>query len=344
MRPQTKPHDDALVGHLSPAWRSLLATFSPANVLVVSNSAGTRKDSLLLQVRPSPHPALALAESHLPAQAESVSRNLGVPVLVHSDPKPSRTCARAVRAYFDPAAVPARSAARRLLRRAFGQRREDLGAVVWARRPLPSLPLPSAQLATLAPPVQLLVIGDRLTTDVILAHRLAALPPLASTSRATPPPLPILTIPILTTTLHAAEGLGTTFLRFLETAVVRSQIRKRGLTPLPGPWDACLVSAAPAPIPEPAGAPQTWWAHRTSRAKEWLASTGERLLSVWTLPPPPPTRASWNPARNWRDVMGYGSRSGGWAEHAVNGLESAAERARLWGALKSMGQIGRAHV
>ena len=47
---QTKPHDDALVPHLHPAWTSLLATFSASNVLVVSNSAGTQKDSLLLQV------------------------------------------------------------------------------------------------------------------------------------------------------------------------------------------------------------------------------------------------------------------------------------------------------
>ncbi|KAL8293519.1 hypothetical protein RQP46_000220 [Phenoliferia psychrophenolica] len=240
----TKPHDDALVPHLNPAWRSLLSTFSPANVLVVSNSAGTRKDSLLLQ-------------------AESVSRHLGVPVLVHSDPKPSRTCARSIRAYFDPPRVPPPSAARRLFRRAFGRRREDLGAV---RR--------------------LLVIGDRLTTDVILAQRLASLRPIPSPSSSTSsPPLPILTVPILTTTLHASEGLGTSFLRFLETTVVRAQIRKRGATPLPGPWDS----------------------------------------------------SSWNPSNNWRDVMGYGSRKGGWADVGVDRVESAVEHVRMWGALKSMG-------
>jgi hypothetical protein len=48
---QTKPHHDALEPTLQPAWDSLLRTFGPANVLIVSNSAGTRKDSMLLQVR-----------------------------------------------------------------------------------------------------------------------------------------------------------------------------------------------------------------------------------------------------------------------------------------------------
>ena len=37
---------------LRPKWEEMLAVFGPANVLIVSNSAGTSKDSLLLQVRP----------------------------------------------------------------------------------------------------------------------------------------------------------------------------------------------------------------------------------------------------------------------------------------------------
>lgn len=267
-----------------------------------------------------------------------------MPVLVHSDPKPSRTCARAVRAYFDPPHVAPASATRRLWRRVVGQRREDLGAVVWPRRPLPSLSAPPPPVSTLSTQRRLLVIGDRLTTDVILAHRLAALSPLAPSSTNSPSPHPIYTVPILTTTLHASEGLGTTFLRFLETAVVRSQIRRRGSKPLPGPWDACLI-APPAPaLTEPTGAPQTWWGRRLARAKAWTEDAGGRLLGAWTLPPPPPTRASWNPSRSWRDVMGYGSRTGGWAERAVEGLESATERARLWGALKSMGLPPKMHL
>lgn len=47
---QTKPHVDTIEPSLQPAWDDLLKTFGPANVLVVSNSAGTGKDSLLLQV------------------------------------------------------------------------------------------------------------------------------------------------------------------------------------------------------------------------------------------------------------------------------------------------------
>jgi hypothetical protein len=52
---QTKPHCDTLELSLQPSWDTLLRTFGPANVLIVSNSAGTRKDSLLLQVRLFPH-------------------------------------------------------------------------------------------------------------------------------------------------------------------------------------------------------------------------------------------------------------------------------------------------
>lgn len=47
----TRPAVDELFPALRPAWTELLRTFGPANVLVVSNSAGTAKDSLLLQVR-----------------------------------------------------------------------------------------------------------------------------------------------------------------------------------------------------------------------------------------------------------------------------------------------------
>lgn len=48
---QTKPQVDTLAPELSDSWVSLVNTFGPNNVLVVSNSAGVAaKDSLLLQV------------------------------------------------------------------------------------------------------------------------------------------------------------------------------------------------------------------------------------------------------------------------------------------------------
>lgn len=65
-------------------------------------------------------------------QAESVSHNLGVPVLRHSSMKPSHRTIAAIQRYFN------------------------------------SIPSPVSD------PVQLIVIGDRLLTDIVLANRLGA--------------------------------------------------------------------------------------------------------------------------------------------------------------------------
>lgn len=89
------------------AWSEALRVFGPSNILVVSNSAGTRGDPAQLQ-------------------AESVSHHLRVPVLLHAALKPSYTCATA------------------------------------ALSALPGLA-----------PHELVVVGDRIFTDVVLAHRLA---------------------------------------------------------------------------------------------------------------------------------------------------------------------------
>jgi len=68
----TKPLRDAVVPELLEAWPALIKHFGKKNVLIVSNSAGTRNDAGLLQ-------------------AESVSRHLGVPVLLHAVKKPGWT-------------------------------------------------------------------------------------------------------------------------------------------------------------------------------------------------------------------------------------------------------------
>lgn len=50
MSAQTKPKNDALVQELREAWPALIRTFGRENVLIVSNSAGTRDDAGFLQV------------------------------------------------------------------------------------------------------------------------------------------------------------------------------------------------------------------------------------------------------------------------------------------------------
>lgn len=99
------------------AWSEVVRVFGPSNVLVVSNSAGTRDDAAQLQ-------------------AESVSYHLGAPVLLHASLKPSYSCTAATLSAFPGIA-----------------------------------------------PHELIVVGDRIFTDVVLAHRLAH--PRALTARIT---------------------------------------------------------------------------------------------------------------------------------------------------------------
>ncbi|TNY17282.1 mitochondrial PGP phosphatase-domain-containing protein, partial [Rhodotorula diobovata] len=161
------PRSDSLAPDpaLHAAWASLLRTFGPHNVLVVSNSAGSlSKDPLLLQ-------------------AEALSRNLAVPVLVHEGPKPAHKCVEQV--VYSPLA---RARASHLAAAAAGASTSTI----------------TATKAGPPTPTRLLVIGDRLATDMILAHRLSALS------------FPLSAVPVLTTHLWAREGWGTTLLRWVE--------------------------------------------------------------------------------------------------------------------------------
>ncbi|KAH8120609.1 mitochondrial PGP phosphatase-domain-containing protein [Phellopilus nigrolimitatus] len=77
----TIPYEDKLVPELEETWKECRSTFGDENILIVSNSAGTRLDSGGIQ-------------------AESVSHRLGVSVLRHGTLKPGYSCIRDIRAYF----------------------------------------------------------------------------------------------------------------------------------------------------------------------------------------------------------------------------------------------------
>ncbi|KAI0090592.1 mitochondrial PGP phosphatase-domain-containing protein [Irpex rosettiformis] len=114
----TIPHKDQLVPELQEAWKECREAFGEGNVLIVSNSAGTKLDPGGIQ-------------------AESVTYHLSVPVLRHKVFKPSYSCISAIRNYFA------------------------------------SLPKPVKDN-------ELIVVGDRIFTDVVLANRMSrrrALPP-----------------------------------------------------------------------------------------------------------------------------------------------------------------------
>ncbi|ORY52172.1 mitochondrial PGP phosphatase-domain-containing protein, partial [Leucosporidium creatinivorum] len=320
----TRPLIDELEPSLQPAWDELLKTFGASNVLIVSNSAGTGKDSLLLQ-------------------AESVSRNLRVPVLVHPTPKPGPACARAVATHFLPSSssLPPRA------------------AVVWSTRGRALLEQgpPPKRVAN----ARILVIGDRVTTDMIMAERIAKLGFKG---------VNVDTISVLTTTLHAREGLGTTLLRTLERIALwglerrrkgNLEIAKKGVEE----WEDCLISAptpvvAPSPPPPvPTPAPESVATkptpsslimallHRIPLPKlptidvpRFLASLHSplsRLTSLWS--PPPPTALdgvsskgsegdAWTPTSKWGELFSREQGAVGVAERAVDSGEKVIDRLR----------------
>jgi phosphatidylglycerophosphatase GEP4 len=106
----TIPYKDTLVPQLEDAWRECREAFGEGNVIIVSNSAGTKFDAGGIQ-------------------AESVSYHLSVPVLRHGTLKPGYSCIASIRAYFSSLRVPIS---------------DD----------------------------ELVVVGDRIFTDVVMANRM----------------------------------------------------------------------------------------------------------------------------------------------------------------------------
>ncbi|KAG9043440.1 hypothetical protein FS837_009526 [Tulasnella sp. UAMH 9824] len=134
----TRPYDDKLVPELNDAWEECKEVFGRDNVLIVSNSAGTKSDAGLIQ-------------------AESVSHHLGVPVLAHTTKKPG--CIKPILRYFAERHPPPSSSS-----------------------PPPHAPTSPTRLSNLfsrfSPPPQnhpkIIVVGDRLCTDVLMANRIGS--------------------------------------------------------------------------------------------------------------------------------------------------------------------------
>ncbi|KAG2104055.1 HAD phosphatase [Suillus discolor] len=106
----TIPYKDTLVPQLEDAWKECREAFGDENIIIVSNSAGTKFDAGGIQ-------------------AESVSFHLSVPVLRHNTLKPGYSCIASIRTYFSSLRIP-------------------------------------------IPDDELVVVGDRIFTDVIMANRM----------------------------------------------------------------------------------------------------------------------------------------------------------------------------
>ncbi|WVQ97360.1 hypothetical protein IAU59_004472 [Kwoniella sp. CBS 9459] len=271
----TLPNKDDIYPPYQTAWNDLLETFRPGRVLVVSNSAGTKKDPGGIA-------------------AESVSLSLRAPVLLHNQPKPG--CSRSIVQYFtgqlgEP--MTRRKEIRESAKQVWREEKEDEQAL-WARwegevdGPLLGhlganhhlsrtkgregdkaatlekrvLRGAAAEIDATAGPgaisksksepktlrsghgneddLRILVIGDRLFTDALLAHRLSLYlpkpkPKLAPTSNsavsseAVGSPLPATLLPsvlsVHTTALPQPKDVR--LLRWLEERLTRGQLRVR---------------------------------------------------------------------------------------------------------------------
>lgn len=160
--------------------------------------------------------------------------------------------------------------------------------------------------------VRVLVIGDRLTTDVVLADRLAQL------SHPTSPSKYLTAVPILTTSLHAREDVGTTFMRAIESLALR--FRKPTFS---HDWDSCLH---PSPIVKPPPPP-------LSKRIDLLPIL-KTLYSAWELPSTVPPRKPFSLARAWGEP--YVKLVEG-TEKVVHKFDWVSQKARERGAVWNIG-------
>ncbi|WVF70563.1 hypothetical protein IAT40_005354 [Kwoniella sp. CBS 6097] len=262
----TLPNKDDIYPPYQTAWNDLLETFRPGRVLVVSNSAGTKKDPGGIA-------------------AESVSLSLRAPVLLHNQPKPG--CSPSIVQYFtgqlgEP--MTRRKEIRESAKQVWREEKEDEQAL-WARwedevdGPLLGQMGADHHLsrtkgregdkdATLEKRVvnaeaagssgdkteaaaagkgktealrdgkredlRILVIGDRLFTDTLLAHRLSLYLPKHSSAKSgpatssktgsLPSSLPSV-LSIHTTALPQPKDVR--LLRWVEERLTRSRVRVR---------------------------------------------------------------------------------------------------------------------
>ncbi|WRT64103.1 uncharacterized protein IL334_001032 [Kwoniella shivajii] len=185
----TLPSKDDIYPPYQTAWNDLLETFNPGKVLIVSNSAGTKKDPGGIA-------------------AEAVSLSLVAPVLIHSQAKPG--CSSTIISYFQGKLGKPITLRKRIIEESNKVLEEEKSdeQMLWSRwsnevsgpllghytnnnqqRKGDRVKVNNSSTSTSTSPettagqeeqstnnndeLRLLVIGDRLFTDTLLAHRLS---------------------------------------------------------------------------------------------------------------------------------------------------------------------------
>ncbi|CAE6512063.1 unnamed protein product [Rhizoctonia solani] len=182
------------------AWTRCKSAFGRKNMLIVSNSAGTSDDPLGIQ-------------------AESLAYNLGVPVFRHKYKKPA--CGGEIFRYFHHKQTPSLLKSESAGLNSGPQGEADhppslndpfdltLDAVFTPSKPEPPAVIPPKSTQ----PPRLLIIGDRLLTDILLSNTL---------------PFPNDHLPIWTTHLWKTPDLP--LLRFIEHGILRLVLWHRNQT------------------------------------------------------------------------------------------------------------------
>lgn len=206
----TSPNSDKLAPLLRDSYADCLRTFGKGNVLIVSNSVGCSGDTVGAQV---------------------LSKELdGTTVLCHSQKKPGRRVAREVIEYLH------------------AEARAEEGGTSAAIRPKSLLQRIFMRLKATQASQSLghvLVIGDRITTDTVLGHRIQdcldkrrqEVGALDGTS-----PQPDQAITVLTTHLWATEGSSNRLMRRME-AFMRDFYGRCGIAPGQKGWQKTLAPA-----------------------------------------------------------------------------------------------------
>ncbi|KAH7329742.1 mitochondrial PGP phosphatase-domain-containing protein [Rhizoctonia solani] len=175
----TVPHRDTLIPELADAWTRCSSAFGRENMLIVSNSAGTSDDPLGIQ-------------------AESLSYNLGVPVFRRKYKKPA--CGEEIVRYF-------------CHKQAYPKPSEPVQRASRQVSISPKSEPPAVILPKTDETPRLLIIGDRLLTDVLLSNTLPSRNDHLS---------------IWTTRLWKTPDLP--LLRFIEQTILRAVLWRRNQT------------------------------------------------------------------------------------------------------------------
>ncbi|SNX83171.1 uncharacterized protein MEPE_01877 [Melanopsichium pennsylvanicum] len=212
----TSPHSDVLEPSITDAWQRCQRVFGRENILIVSNSSGSSDDPSGLG-------------------AESLSRALDVPVLCHKQKKPSSGCAVEALEYFVALSYDKENTLAQASHMPPGSGSNEAGSsrqtkkYLRDRRKVLKSQVPADERGA----GNVLLVGDRTMTDVVVAHRMndelrrrsrkLGLDAILEASTTRPSPQ---CISVLTTSIWTYEGRLNAVMRKIEIRLTAYLVAK----------------------------------------------------------------------------------------------------------------------